>query len=988
MNAAALIERLKSYGADTDCIETRFLGNEELYKDCFGVFLAEGSFAALEEAVADKNYDAAFQAAHAIKGTSGNLGLLPLYQAVSVLVESLRAHNSENVSEEYACVKEQLEMLEAVYEDKPHAVKAPDQKSEKPERVKKKLDRWVLVPVAALFLVILTVGLLFVNMVKNYKRSIELESANHLIEISHQIKLYIEERIENDWKTAYSVANSVIHSVRDDDDENLFEYILSVRDIWGVSNIVIYTENGVGVNAEGEIIGVDEASEMMYQAKTQGEYYSIVLSTVTYTLPVETELRLGGSKIVAISVVQNIESFLDNMDFTSFDGSAYLYLTQQSGAVISKLSHDDAPDLYNIMSLMEQSEVSSPAGEDGTPAGRERELSLMINSEEPTAFLVSDDVSTKYVVSTPIVTRQNDMRLFYLVPEAVVNETLNSFSTRLIVLSVLVIAVFSAVALLVFLAITRLRKKQFDDALISRERMFDLLVAKTHTAFGLFSVGGDKPLYISPNARSIFGEEDITLEKTRGGYRLRGCSGEPNAAIDSINHEMRAWDAASEFQSGYILKENPDSEAGYFSVQLYPIDEERREFVGIAQDVTQQYKREDAVRNALEMAENANAAKSRFLSNMSHDIRTPMNAIVNMTEFALDSFNDPQKQREYLQTIKDSSAHLLGLINDILDVSRIESGQAVIENKPFDIKKELDNLSDIVRPLCADKGLSFITDFSALKTHGLMGDRVKLSQILMNLLSNAVKFTPKNGTVSFTASEIPSLRENTAAVRFVVKDDGIGIPENQISRIFEPFMRVDDKRTSGVEGTGLGLPICKSYIAAMGGTISCDSEQGQGSVFTVELFFQKSDVAVGLHARRASYGETPFAGKTCLVCEDNSINQTIARTILEKLGFAVETASDGREGVEMFLKSDAEYYDVIYMDIQMPELDGYQATRAIRESGRPEAAEIPIIAMTANAFAQDIERARVAGMNGHVGKPIIISDLVEVTYKALNKRSE
>lgn len=387
------------------------------------------------------------------------------------------------------------------------------------------------------------------------------------------------------------------------------------------------------------------------------------------------------------------------------------------------------------------------------------------------------------------------------------------------------------------------------------------------------------------------------------------------------------------------------------------------------------------------MAERSNKAKSLFLSNMSHDIRTPMNAIVNMTSFALDSFSNPKKQREYLNIIQESSDHLLHLINDILDMSRIESGQAVIASEPFSLKGELKKLSDIIEPLCGEKKLTYLTDFSEVSTDAILGDQVKVSQILLNLLSNAVKFTPPKGAIRFTAHERPSMKPELAEFEFKVEDNGIGIAPDSIEKIFEPFIRVDDKRVSRIEGTGLGLSICRSYVKAMGGEIRCESEENNGSIFTVSLVFRKADKNPdGESNEEPEWSEKPFIGKRCLVCEDNGTNRTIAKTMLERIGFVVELAENGKEGRDKFLLSKAGYYDIIYMDIQMPYLDGYQATVAIRESRHWQAKAIPIVAMTANVFAEDIEKARISGMDAHLGKPIIALDLIEVTSKLLGKQ--
>ncbi len=987
MNTKKLFDRLTAYGADMQGINDRFMGDAELYEECFWDLLQEQSVAALGQAIDAKEYDKAFEAAHALKGLSGNLGLTPFYEAVCDLVESLRVQDYRRIGEQYAAVQRQLDHLNALYlgqqpsltlytQNEEHAADdAPEPAP--PKKAKPRIDRMILITVCLLVLAVALFGALFTGLIRNYRNSTATESASHLTEINHQIRLYVEEKIENDWKIAHSAANGLARSIDDSDDRNIFTYLNVARDIWGVSNIIVYTESGLGIGADSEIAANDLASDTVYKAVTQGEHIAIVQSTITYTLPVETDLRLRGDRIVAISVVQDLESFLDSMNFSSFDGSAYVYLTQPNGIVISKFTHPEAANAFNVMSLIGQYDVSPLTGQ--SAAG-----DTMLTSDRPAVYQVDMPGGSRYVVSTPVTTRQDEMRLFYFVPEAVVNQTLNEFSQYVTFLSIAVVIAFACGAVLVFFVVYRARKRQFDKAIVDRERMFDLLVQNTRTAFGLFTVGQAEPTYISSNVECVIGDAYWVIEKTGDGFRMRNSAGMETEALATVNREMRGWQGDRAFRSGYI-RNAASAMPSYFAIELYPVDDSRQEFVGIARDVTQTYEREDATKAALAMAERSNAAKSRFLSNMSHDIRTPMNAIVNMTDFAIENAHNPRKLTGYLRTIRESSDHLLRLINDILDMSRIDSGQASIESQPFDLTANLQQVCDIVRPLFEARQQVFLPDFSQLRTTQVLGDQLKVSQIWMNLLSNAGKFTPPKGAIRFTVEETQAISAELATVRFVVEDTGMGISATDMRHIFEPFTRVDDLRVSGIEGTGLGLSICKSYVEAMGGAITCDSEEGSGSTFTVTLTFTKAASAPVKKAVSAARSETdlPFIGKRCLVCEDNHTNQVIAKTMLERLGFHVDVAADGRAGRDRFLSSAPGYYDVIYIDIQMPVMDGYQATVAIRECTHPRAKTVPIIAMTANVFAEDMEKCRIAGMNGHLGKPILVAELVAETDRVL-----
>ena len=969
MDGNELIKRLAVYGADIGGINDRFRGDAELYAKCFEEFLNEPNFDLLQSALKDGKYGEAFGAAHAIKGLAGNLGLTPFYVAVSALVESL-------LEKRYAQLKEKLENVIEARDRLRVLAYAPVPAANETRPEERKRRALILIVGFVLIALVLAVTLLLTKLIRDYGNRIDVESSSHLAEINYQIKLYIEEKIESDWKITHSVANSVMQREGESLYADIREYMERERDVWGVTEIILYTEDGYGLRSDGAILASDVASDMAFYAQRQSEYLSIVRSELNYTVPVETNMTLRGSKIVAVSVIQDLGSFLDGMDFSSFGGAAYMYLTQKNGAIISRLTHPQSRSAYNILSLMEGRRMICLSGEAHSAQN-------MLTSEEPITHILLDPEGDRYVVSTPIATHHEDMRLFYVAPEAVVNRTLNDFSRYITALCVAVVAAFAVFAVVVFLFVYRGSKRRFDQAFIERERMYDLLVRNSGTAFALFSTQRDRPLYISSNAQRIVGEAYMSLKKTETGYRMTSDTGVPNDAIAQINREMADWDGKSVFRSGHILHPGGDAQPRFYAFQLYPVEEGGSEYVGIAQDTTIIHDREQVVADALSMAQASNAAKSRFLSNMSHDIRTPMNAIINMTRFSLENLGDAKKMRGYLTTILDSSEHLLRLINDVLDMNRIESGQVAIARTPFDIKAEMETLCDIVRPLCEAREQTFIVNTGGLRVRSVLGDRLKLSQILVNLLGNAVKFTPNKGAIRFTVSEIPSTRPDHASIRFVVEDNGIGISKEDLPRIFEPFMRVDDKRVSGVEGTGLGLPICKSYVTAIGGIITCQSEEDNGTKFTVELSFPLAEGEAPALPKSIPTVDKPFEGKRCLICEDNSVNQLIAVKILEELGFMTEVAADGMAGSSRFIASAPGHFDVIYMDIRMPVMDGYEATVAIRQSGHPQARTIPIIAMTANVLAEDVEKSRIAGMNGHLGKPVTILGLVAETMRVL-----
>jgi signal transduction histidine kinase/CheY-like chemotaxis protein len=397
--------------------------------------------------------------------------------------------------------------------------------------------------------------------------------------------------------------------------------------------------------------------------------------------------------------------------------------------------------------------------------------------------------------------------------------------------------------------------------------------------------------------------------------------------------------------------------------------------------------REVELSEALAMANSANLAKTRFLSSMSHDIRTPLNAIINMTQFLSENLRDEAAARREIAVIRDSSGHLLSLINDILDMSRIESGKVHFACEPFDLREVTKNVRNIIEPLCREKGQTLEFRENAIRHTALRGDALRLRQVLINLLNNAVKFTPEGGSITCGVSELATLKAGTVPFQFVVSDTGIGIPADQIATIFEPFTRVDTSTVRRAEGSGLGLAICKSYVEAQGGKIRVVSEEGRGSVFTVELYFQE-DVSGGAPQQAGPDPDRAarFDGCRALLAEDNAINRQIAELLLTGWGFAVTSAADGAEAVRLFASSSPGTFAIVFMDIQMPVLDGYEAARRIRKLPRPDAAAVPILAMTANAFAEDVERARAAGMNAHVSKPIDRGELHDAIARLLGER--
>lgn len=426
-------------------------------------------------------------------------------------------------------------------------------------------------------------------------------------------------------------------------------------------------------------------------------------------------------------------------------------------------------------------------------------------------------------------------------------------------------------------------------------------------------------------------------------------------------------------------------------------DEDRLKQVLFTMQVIDEEKKKEifaknALSKAVEEAEEANRAKSDFLSKMSHDIRTPLNAIIGMTTIASSYADDKNKVIDCMKQITNSGQYLLALINEVLDMSKIESGKIMLSEDKFNIISLVENIVEMTKPLINAKKHEFVLEIDEIENKYVVGDSRRIQQIFMNFLSNAVKYTPDRGHLKLKIKEKYKNKrldmKECACFVIVFEDDGMGMSEEFQKKIFSPFEREQDSRIDKLQGTGLGMTIAYNLVNMMNGDIRVDSKVDEGSRFTVTIYLKKQELEEGTIGVNSGDSEAvrpldvmrqvDYKGKRVLLVEDNEINREIAVEIIKETGVSIETASDGQEAVEAFKGKPAYYYDLIFMDIQMPVMNGYEATRAIRSIERTDAKDIPIIAMTANAFAEDVLDARNAGMNEHVAKPIDLNKLMEV----------
>ncbi|MDR3176854.1 MAG: PAS domain-containing protein [Desulfovibrio sp.] len=417
--------------------------------------------------------------------------------------------------------------------------------------------------------------------------------------------------------------------------------------------------------------------------------------------------------------------------------------------------------------------------------------------------------------------------------------------------------------------------------------------------------------------------------------------------------------------------------------------------LGFGRDVTRRVSVETELRRtqselekAAVLANRASESKTAFLARMSHEIRTPMNAIIGMTNITKRKLQDEKAEKDevlaHIRQIETSSAHLLGLLNDILDISKIEAGKIEMSEESFDLLKLVSSVENIIRPRCQEKNLTFTIEEQELGPGNYISDPLRLRQVLINLLGNAVKFTPECGEINFTLRKLEG-QDGRDRILFSVRDSGIGISKSQMDMLFKPFEQLGGHITRQYGGSGLGLSISQSIVNMLGGEIRVQSDEGRGSTFSFELWLTEDSEGADA-AKDIDWDVSQLSGKHVLLVDDVEINRVIVMEQLSETGIIIDEAQDGAVAVDKFKASEPGFYDMIFMDVQMPHMNGYDASRTIRALDRRDAASVPIIAMTANAFKEDVEQAFASGMNGHLAKPLEAEKLMELLFSFFGQR--
>ena len=938
-------------------------------------------------------------------------------------------------------------------------------------------------------------------------KTIYEESVSHLTEVFHQSDNMLREVTDKNL-TYLHMWGENLQNISGEDE--IRDYIKKAQKDAGFLEFFFLSADGDYKMATGETgyLGLQEnieedirqGNDVIANAAVPGKSQLLVFATP------EAHGIYQGFEYDAIAIAYENSDIVDVLDISAFNGNAQSLIVHPDGRVVVDHSSESWRNVYNFFGLLrEHSDMS------------EKELKDLLEkfkTGRTDATLLNLDGRNYYLVYEK--SDIQDWMFLGLVEADIVNTSMNSLQRRTMLLVGAV--VFCIAAFLISLIIqknrTNLRRK--DTEIRYRDELFQKLSMNVDDVFLMLDAKTYQADYVSPNAEKLLG---ITAEQIRKDIRVleklhpaEHEDPEKNYLGAIRVHEQREWDLE------YVHLKTGERR-WFHNIAMGSEVNGKKKYILVMSDRTSDWKMNQALSEAVRAAETANRAKSTFLSNMSHDIRTPMNAIIGFTTLAVSNIDDKKKVRDYLGKILSSSNHLLSLINDILDMSRIESGKIHLEETEVSLSDVLHDLKTIISGQIHAKQLELYMDAMDVTNEDVYCDKTRLNQVLLNLLSNAVKFTPAGGTVSVRIRQCPGTKKGSELYEIRVKDNGIGMSQEFVQKIFSPFERERTSTVSRTQGTGLGMAITKNIVDMMGGTIEVQTEQGKGTEFIVRLPFRiqsehqriekiveleglkalvvdddfntcdsvtKMLVRVGMRSEwtlsgkeavlrarqsmemgdafhayiidwrlpdmngievtrqiRSLGDDTPiiiltaydwsdievearaagvtafcakpmfmsdirdtlmtaigqkqaqteaaalpaagsdFRGRCILLVEDNELNSEIAVEILNEYGFLVDTAENGAEAVEKVKNSKPGNYDLVLMDVQMPVMNGYEATRQIRALTDPALAGITILAMTANAFDEDRKKALECGMDGFLSKPIVIEELLSTLQKNL-----
>ena len=959
----------------------------------------------------------------------------------------------------------------------------------------------------AIFLLVFLAAGFSVRYLSFVSRTIYQESTSHLEEVLHKSNNMLKEMVRKNV-TYLHLYNGFLENTSDEDE--IQAYIEQAQKNTGFANFYFLTYDGNYITVTGET-GYLGLQTNLDEKLAHDE--DVVVNTalpgkpqmLAFICP-ETQGSYRGFAYDAIAISYYNDAVLRLLDNSAFEGNASNYVIYPDGRVVIDNSVNRKETIYNFIAMLrDHSDLSEEQITELSNAFAQGSSgNLRVKLSDTSYYLVYEGTAVQ------------NWTMVGLVPVSIVNASLDElwFHTVQIVAGIVAGLALLVILLIVRRSHTTLRRKNTE--ISYRDELFQKLSRNVDDVFLMLDAETSKVDYVSPNIERLLG---IPWREVRQDARVLAAL-HPNGSPERDKNYLKGLLSGQQREWDFEFEHRETKERRWFHIIAIGSEVEgRAKYILVLSDRTADKQVNQALSDAVAAAETANRAKSTFLSNMSHDIRTPMNAIIGFTTLALSNIDDTERVKDYLGKTLASSNHLLSLINDVLDMSRIESGKIHLEEVEVNLSDVLHDLKTIVSGQIFAKQLELYMDVMDVTDEDVYCDKTRLNQILLNLLSNAIKFTPAGGTVSVRVRQLAGKVHGCGQYEFRIKDNGIGMSPEFAKKIFEPFERERTSTVSRIQGTGLGMAITKNIVDMMGGTIEVQTAQGKGTEFTVcvpmraqteqrpvekitELEglkalvvdddFNTCDsvtkmlVKVGMRAEwtlsgkeavlrarqsiemsdayhayiidwrlpdmngievtrriRSLNDDTPiiiltaydwsdieveakaagvtafcskpmfmsdlretlmsalgqkqtdaaqgllpeknadFKGKQILLVEDNELNREIAQEILREYGFLVDTAENGAVAVEKVSTAAPGSYDLVLMDVQMPIMDGYTATRKIRALDDPARATLPIIAMTANAFDEDRRNALESGMNGFLSKPIVIGDLVQELHKIL-----
>ena len=801
------------------------------------------------------------------------------------------------------------------------------------------------------------------------EQTIYEESTAHLTEIYHQANQTLYNKVSFNWGIMRMWAP---YLERAQSDAEVCAFLAQAKEEYQFTDFFFVSRDGSYITLDGEQGYLDLGRTL---SQLILEQQPIVANSV---VPDKPEIMVfavptakgsyQGFAYEAIAVTYNNRDLVDSLKISAFEGHGSTFAVLPDGRVVLDSSSADMRGVHNILAMLRNSAGFTAEQittlQKAFAAGKTGNLEFSIHGIG--YYMVYGSASFQ------------NWTILGIVPKSVVNANMNRLQYTTMAVMSSIVGMLAVTALLLVVQSNRQKLRKKDQQLLAREELFSSLSRNVDDVFLMIDTGTGKVEYISPNVRRILG---ISPEAVQEDFHVLCSAGGDNCRSPLDDLMQMEQGTQQEWDREFIHQETGEPHYIHVTGFINEVQGAKKCIVDLS-DRTGEHQTTLAVEAALEVAEKASQAKTDFLSNMSHDIRTPMNAIVGLTTLMENELDQPEKLAEHLHKLETSGQLLLDIINNILDMSRIESGKTTLSVEPMHLSQQLDQLSTMIRAQASEKAQTF-TVSTHLRHENLLADPTRLNQVLMNILSNAVKYTPRGGHIRFEVDELPR-NEHYAKYRFVVQDDGIGMSEAYQKTLFDPFTREERSGTNKVQGTGLGMAITKNIVDLMGGSISVESATGKGTRFEVVLEFPIDTEADAVPKAQALPEEpedvSPLCGMNFLCAEDNAINAEILELLLESKGAHCKIYPNGQELVDAFVRVKPGEYDMILMDVQMPVMDGLEAARRIRSSENPLGRVIPILAMTANAFLEDMQKSKEAGMDEHLSKPVDI-DALEQTVK-------